>query len=379
MAAINLAADCTYTVFPGPNANYPDTGGVELTDELIPSINNYKDNRWVGWQNTDATIVIDLGSSKSFNYVNVYQLSNTLYGIYAPSLIEVLGSNDNNGFISLATASVPLTSAWFTIQITTSTKYRYVKVICTRTPSKEWLFIGEIQVTAVGDVDDDYTTALLHFDGMDTGIIFDDEVNTMVTVFGNSQTKTTIKKLGTASGYFDGSGDYLTISNATNFNFGSGDFTVDWWEYRVSKENGKTTIARRNDTAPYLFGYTDGGSNVLCYMSSNRVSWDIANAKIFGEVNLNAWHHFAVCRSGDTFYLFMDGVAGDSWMSSGALYDETCPLQIGCYNVNYFTGYIDELRVSKGIARWTADFTPPTKPYGASSPSNNGIFFATFI
>lgn len=379
MAATNLAASCSYTVSPAPSATYPDTGGAELTNGSLPSTSTsgYADAGWVGWQNTDATIVIDLGSSKSFDHVNVYQHSHTSKGIWVPSSISVLGSNDNSNFTALdSSTTIPQAPGWFVIPITSSTAYQYVKVVCARTPAKEWMFLGEIQVAAAGDVDDEYTVALLHFDGSDSGIVFSDEANTAIERFGDSQTKTAIKKFGTASGYFDGNGDAVYLGNSPEFDFGSGDFTVDWWEYRTSNANAKTTIARHSNTCAFLLGYSNNGTNILCYMSSNGTSWDIASAKIFGAVELNAWHHFAVCRSGNNFYLFRDGVAGDSWTSSAALYAGVSPLQIGRFNNVYFAGYIDELRISKGIARWTSEFTPPSTPYGGAAP---GIMFATFI
>ena len=118
---------------------------------------------------------------------------------------------------------------------------------------------------------------------------------------------------------------------------------------------------------------------VLSTIISTAGAVGIASAKIFGAVELDAWHHFAVCRSGNNFYLFRDGVAGDSWTSSAALYAGVSPLQIGRYNTSYFAGYIDELRTSKGIARWTSEFTPPTEPYAPPAPVSDGIIFATFI
>ena len=77
------------------------------------------------------------------------------------------------------------------------------------------------------------------------------------------------------------------------------------------------------------------------------------------------WNHFAVTRQGSTFRAFKNGVQKSTWTSALAIKSNANPLCIGAaqngQNVNSF---MDELRISKGIARWTANFTPPKQPYG---------------
>ncbi|MPN39632.1 hypothetical protein SDC9_187160 [bioreactor metagenome] len=80
------------------------------------------------------------------------------------------------------------------------------------------------------------------------------------------------------------------------------------------------------------------------------------------------WHHFAFIRSGNNFCLAVDGALGSASTYSGALdYDSSQPVMIGYQtgqsSAFYYDGYIDEFRVSKGIARWTSNFTPPTSEY----------------
>ena len=94
--------------------------------------------------------------------------------------------------------------------------------------------------------------------------------------------------------------------------------------------------------------------------------WDSNGAADF---NVGQWHHIAVVRNGSTWYLFRDGTEVHSDTDNSPILDISQPLDIGnSFDLGnavygYMPGYIDELRFSKGIARWTSGFTPPTSPY----------------
>ena len=83
-------------------------------------------------------------------------------------------------------------------------------------------------------------------------------------------------------------------------------------------------------------------------------------------IPLNTWTHVAVVRSGSTFTVYINGIADGIVTYAGAIpVISGATLFIGTIDpsVNWLNGYIDELRFSNGIARWTANFTPPTAPY----------------
>lgn len=184
--------------------------------------------------------------------------------------------------------------------------------------------------------------------------------------FVNGSYNTSFKKFGTASYAFDGLGDYVrSKSSQEKFNFRDGDFTVDWWEYRLASTSGKAAISRSSTGAypGYVLGYSDG-TTMRCYLTSNGSSWDIANAKSMGSVVTNTWTHYAITRSGNTFRTFKNGVQQDTWTSSATILPSTSALlSLALYNGNYFYGYIDEFRMIKGYAAYTANFTPPTSQY----------------
>ncbi|MBU2702258.1 hypothetical protein Ga0466249_003385 [Sporomusaceae bacterium BoRhaA] len=218
-------------------------------------------------------------------------------------------------------------------------------------------------------VDDKYTVSLLHFDG---GIT--DESGKVWTANNGTAVSTAKSEFGESSLYFNGTSQYLTTPNSSDFDFGTGDFTIDWWEYRTS--TGGSCVAARNYNATngypaWLLGWVSSG---VCYFyaTSNGINWDAASAVSMGSIMLNSWTHYAVVRHGSTFYTFQNGTLISTATSSLSIYVPTGTPCIGSYYSGYwFPGYIDEFRVSKGIARWTSNFIPPTAPYSPlNAPTN---------
>lgn len=156
-----------------------------------------------------------------------------------------------------------------------------------------------------------------------------------------------------ASGYiglsrsFNGSSDYLSLADNSQWDFGSSNFTIDYWEYRTSSSNDRAAIARDNNGyTPYLIGYQSGG-NLLFYATSNGTSWDIANAQSMGPLETNKWNHYAISRSGTSINIYRNGQLINSITSSAAFLDVSSVLQIGRYATSYyFAGMLDEIRVS---------------------------------
>lgn len=202
---------------------------------------------------------------------------------------------------------------------------------------------------------DGNTLFLSHCDGLDDAILIAD------TEVSNVQ-----KKFGTHSLYFPGTyNSYVTSfnHNETDFTFSNNDFTIDWWEYRTAT-NGCTIATPSNYTYPALLLNYDNGN---VYISSDNANWDIASGKTFGSVSLNTWVHYAITRNGNTFRTFKNGIKQDEWTSSLSLAAMPTGYQLGVGShlpsPRWFAGYIDEIRISKGIARWTSDFTPESSPY----------------
>lgn len=192
------------------------------------------------------------------------------------------------------------------------------------------------------------------------------------TANGSAAVSSTQSKFGGGSLKFASStSDWISSSDNADYDFGAGDFTIDYWVYQTSTATPVVHVARKQTGTypPFLIGY--GGSTI--YMSSNGTSWDMASGKTIGATVLNTWSHIEVCRSGNTFYTFRDGVQKDTWTSSASFPAGGAALAIGSgQGANYMNGYIDELRITKGLCRHTAAFTPPTAAYAQEVPESSG-------
>ena len=224
-----------------------------------------------------------------------------------------------------------------------------------------------VDPAAVGG-NDPYTKLLCHFDGAHNSTVMVDSSLTPkangVNV-GSTYIYNPAGAMGTTTGaLYNPGGGYVTFANHADWEFGNGDFTVDWWENRLG---GVCAIARDLPSAmpAFILSYASGGIRQI-YMTSNGSAWDIATGGTanFGSWASGVWEHLAVTRQGNTFRAFKNGVQQTTWSSSLALLANSNPLCIGaCQSGQNYVGSIDELRISKGIARWTAGFTPPTMPY----------------
>jgi hypothetical protein len=215
---------------------------------------------------------------------------------------------------------------------------------------------------------DSHTKLLLHNDGTNGSTNITDEMGKNLTAVGDAHIDTDEKKFGTASASFDGIGDYLTVTNSTDFDFGSEDFTIDGWFYfNVNNVGYQILIDRRSNsdgTGWLLYLETN---NAISFLSASASGWDnfvISNSEVVPATGV--WMHLAVVRHGDVFTIYQNGIALKSGTYTGSIGAQTEDLTIGSGHASPgagFNGYIDELRISKGIAKWTANFTPLAAPY----------------
>ena len=215
---------------------------------------------------------------------------------------------------------------------------------------------------------DTYTKLILHCDGADASTTFTDSSTAQAaktqTAAGNSQIDTAQSKFGGASGLFDGTGDYVTSPDSADWDFGTADFTVDMWVRFAAITATHDLVARVVNTA--------GTINFKLKMSATALAIVFGGATPKSEAwspVIDTWYHIAVTRSGTDLQFWVDGtqLGTATTNSTDISYSET--LSIGGdfeNNIEYLNGWIDELRISKGIARWTGDFTPPTAAYSAT-------------
>lgn len=204
---------------------------------------------------------------------------------------------------------------------------------------------------------DSNTVLLLH------GEDLTDSSGNGLTISNSGVTVSTAQsKFGGKSLYFNGSTAALTIKSDV-FNFGSGDFTVDWWEYCTGNSATRFSLSINGGCGGVCAGGS-GNGNAL-YMGTTGTSWDMFSGAAAFSKTANQWVHWAFVRNGTSFKTYRNGTLYWSGTASGSIYWNGAGFVVGSflYDANhYYGGYIDEFRVSN-VARWTANFTPPTEPY----------------
>lgn len=228
-----------------------------------------------------------------------------------------------------------------------------------------------LRPTAAGGARDPHwqnVSLLLRFDGSNGSTAFvDSSPNALaVTASGNAQISTAQSKFGGAGAYFDGNGDYLTIPSSDGLELGSGDYTIELWFYSAGSQAlyaGLVSKGQESSIDPDVWNLEFVNDNTLVFYA-----WAVGGIGGLFGVTAHTWHHVAISRQGSVTRLFLDGVQGGSY-SGGYTISSSAngPLRIGSgwYDLagRPFNGYIDELRITKGVARYTANFTPPTAPF----------------
>jgi len=192
--------------------------------------------------------------------------------------------------------------------------------------------------------------------------IFDNSMKNDLETVGNAQISTSVKKFGTGSMYFDGSGDYLRAANNDIFAFGTGDFTVEMWAYFADNTATNRPLL---DT-----GVNSNTGRLLIRQGNDAGTSNVVNAFVSGTtvgsptISFNQWTHVAVVRQSGTVKIYINGTGGTGVSAAADLTQNGC--LIGAFYDQLawnFTGYIDDLRITKGVARYTANFTAPTAPF----------------
>jgi len=229
-------------------------------------------------------------------------------------------------------------------------------------------------VLASGTIDENDGT-YIYIDGQGTGTFEEGEFATIgktIIATGDAQISTADSKFGSGSGLFDGAGDSLTIGSSSDFGFGTGDFTLEAFIKPSTTPTSQLIFDTRSasaEFAPVL--YIDGSGNLSYYVNGAQVITGTA-------VSANVWHHIAVARTGGVTKLYLDGNQVGSSYTDPNNYGTSKSLIIGSSftPTSYFNGYIDEVRVSKGIGRYSAaTYTVPTASFQSD---NNTVLLIHF-
>jgi hypothetical protein len=205
---------------------------------------------------------------------------------------------------------------------------------------------------------------LLPFDGANGSTTFTDKSNNELAVTATSgvEISTSQSRFGGSSAFFPSGGTPLLSLAPTPVLEFSGDFTIEM-DVRPGSTADMIIGSSSSDGNTQIFRLNEGGSGTLSFFLNGTAVFSATAAGIV----VDAWQHLAIARSGSSTRMFVDGVqvgsTNTSWSGTfrmdkiGLLWFSGSPFS------NRYTGFIDNLRITKGIARYTANFTPPTAPF----------------
>ncbi len=236
----------------------------------------------------------------------------------------------------------------------------------------QWVLLGTAEPK-----NDANTKLVLHFDGNDGSTLFKDDSSSAhtVTANGNAQIDASRNKFGGASANFDGVGDYLSITNHADFQFGSDSFTIEGWIYyneAIGTTANRMLFSKDGGTANYNIST---GIEYHCFVSFIGIltfnwnkggSFDTVASKV--SIKPNKWQHFAIVNdsANNVIKIFLDGQVVGVRKTSVTI----SPVAITTFRIGdngsgnpEWIGNIDEFQISKGAARWTQNFVAPEKPH----------------
>ena len=372
-----LPSTYTTSAFSGSGYFFGASNQLTTPSGTCPVINNFSASGWIyrtsvpGYQQTFIALGIDGAGRVGFFWTG----SNFQYNIYGSSTVTIDGSG-----------SMPV-GAWTYVVLTrtssTLTLYYNGTLIATVSlgtafsassgRSMGWLdgtigYATNLRFdtaayatpTVVPTAPVSYTVNTNNLLNFTNAGIFDDAMQNALVTVGNAQISTSVKKYGTGSMYFDGTGDWLACPPEP-VQFGTGSFTIEAWVYPTASRynpiitrnwtgNNKLILAITSSGAVDVWvghatsGYYQGTSSAVCS-------------------TLNTWYHIALVRNGSTITCYVNGSYVLTGSCTATMTDSNTNLMyIGYYlgDGSTFQGYIDDLRITKGVARYTANFTPPT-------------------
>ena len=246
---------------------------------------------------------------------------------------------------------------------------RLVKGSSVYTPSSTTLTVPTAPLTAISG-----TSLLL---GMTNGAIYDNAMMNDLQTAGTAQISTSVKKYGTGSMYFPASTDRLVpaYTNSICFALGAGDFTIEGWMYMPTISGSGYDGIMGSGASAAQFQITCGTTG-LGGGTDNKLNFNAGSDGTFSStttVTNSAWHHFAVVRVGSSYKIFIDGVLETTAAATAIDFKQwgsDTYVGVGqCYHLAQPGTYLDEVRITKGYARYTATFTPPTAAFSNTGPT----------
>lgn len=200
------------------------------------------------------------------------------------------------------------------------------------------------------------TQLLLNFTN---AAILDNAMMAVPETVGNAQISTSVKKYGTGSLAFDGTGDWLLVPDSIDQRLGTGNFTIECWLYLSATGTARGIVGKGTSTTGWLLSTNTSNAVVFTYGTSTITST--------GTLAGTTWYHIAVVREGtgtNQTKIYIGGT-NDGTGTVSTDFTQTNAAYIGANRTggDPMNGFIDDLRITKGVARYTATFTPPTAAF----------------
>jgi hypothetical protein len=199
---------------------------------------------------------------------------------------------------------------------------------------------------------------------MDNAGILDNTCFNALESVGNCAVNTTTKKYGTGSLSFDGTGDYLTgINGSTAYTLGP-IYTVELWFYTNTIAAGNAGLINLATTSGGNVGFNlyRSSAEIICNDGATGGTGPSSGAS---TISASTWTHLAIVSDGTNTKLYLDGVEEGTYVGTTGSASTITHVTIGAFNDKTapFNGFIDDLRITRGVARYLTSFNPPTKAF----------------
>lgn len=246
----------------------------------------------------------------------------------------------------------------------------------------------EVTGAAAGDEFYETTSIIASFDGTDEATTFtsEDQFAQTATFVGTAKLDDAATKFGVTSLLLDGNSDLVTFPDSDVYSFDDFDFTIEAWVY-FNTVTDFSLVSSYNSN-----GVNDRGWAFRRNGGALDFIWSTNGTDIFEQEfgtwtpTTGTWYHVAMVRKGDTIRGFVDGVQlGSNFSFTDTIFDAGEPLRVGAISGGsgltlYLNGRVEDLRITKGVARYIDDFTPPTEAHLTAAPTytfGDPYFYAT--
>ncbi len=230
------------------------------------------------------------------------------------------------------------------------------------TSSQEGVLRNTVDVVGTGGTYYDNLVLAMPFNEA-TGLTDISSRNRNPGAYGNVAISTAQSKYYGSSAYFDGSGDYIIIEDNSDFVFGTGDFTFETWAYFSSSATGNSVIFDQREkflNGPYPHLWYDFTNKQLNYYVN---SFNVLQTGV-NSVNYNTWYHITLVRYSGNTKIYVNGIQkAGTYVDANNYLNNSYGFYIGISVVDAapMNGHLQDLRIYKGIAKYTANFTPPER------------------